>query len=333
MASITKRGNRYLARVRRTGYPDLAKTFPTAVEARAWARNEEARIALGLSTSTPPRHEPLLLPDDPPAPTLHEALERYRLTVTPGKKSADQEQSLIRRLKALPMAQRSLGVIRPSDVAAYRDQCLKEGQAPATAMRALALLSHVYTVAAKDWGFHVENPVATIRRPRLPPGRDRRLLPGEEARLLAVLQPALRPVVSLLIETGMRRGELLGLRWADIDLPRRVAVLHHTKNGERRTVPLSTRAVAEFEALPRTSGGRVFGRLRADSVTHWFAKACTAAGISGLRLHDLRREAASRFFEMGLQLPEVAAITGHKTWSMLRRYTVLRAEQLALKLP
>ncbi|BBF65303.1 site-specific integrase [Acidithiobacillus sp. 'AMD consortium'] len=101
-----------------------------------------------------------------------------------------------------------------------------------------------------------------------------------------------------------------------------------SKTGDPRRVPLSSRALAVLDALPRRMDGEVWG-VRADSITQAFARACHRAGIEDLRFHDLRHEATSRFFEKGLNPMQVAAITGHKTLQMLKRYTHLRAEDLA----
>ena len=130
----------------------------------------------------------------------------------------------------------------------------------------------------------------------------------------------------------MRRSELLGLQWSNVDLARRIAFLPITKNGESRGVPLSSRAVAIFRALPPSSTGRVFGRLTANALKQSFRRAVRRAGITGLRLHDLRHEATSRFFEKGLNVMEVASVTGHKTLQMLKRYTHLSATDLATRL-
>ena len=144
----------------------------------------------------------------------------------------------------------------------------------------------------------------------------------------------LEPLVILAIETGMRLGELLGLEWSRLKLDTKVAYLPITKNGEPRSVPLSSRAIETLAPIPRSlHNHRVFWTWsRSDSVENAWKRAVANAGITGLRFHDLRHEATSRFFERGLSLPEVASITGHKTWQMLRRYTHLKAEDLATKL-
>ena len=129
----------------------------------------------------------------------------------------------------------------------------------------------------------------------------------------------------------MRRGELLGLEWQHVDLDKRTAYLPITKNGTNRTIPLSLKAIETLQLLPRDISGRVFP-LSATALRGLWARACKRAGIEDLRFHDLRHEATSRFFEKGLNVMEVAAITGHKDLRMLQRYTHLRAEDLAVKL-
>ncbi|MGC9208169.1 site-specific integrase, partial [Acidithiobacillus sp.] len=135
-------------------------------------------------------------------------------------------------------------------------------------------------------------------------------------------------IVQFAIETGMRRSEICGLRWENVNLAGKVALLPDTKNGKARNVPLSSAAVAVLSALPRRLSGGVWD-VKEDTVTQAFARCCRRAVIEDLHFHDLRHEATSRFFEKGLNPMQVAAITGHKTLQMLKRYTHLRAEDLA----
>jgi len=136
------------------------------------------------------------------------------------------------------------------------------------------------------------------------------------------------------IGNGMRLGELLSLTWANVDTGKRIARLQDTKNGEARTVPLSTTAIRTLGTLPRhISSGRVFWTWGlSNSFENAWRRAVSKAGISDLRFHHLRHEAVSRLFERGLNLIEVSAISGHKTLQMLKRYTHLKAEELARKL-
>ncbi len=141
-------------------------------------------------------------------------------------------------------------------------------------------------------------------------------------------------MIRFAIATGMRRGEILSLEWRNIDMAQRVATLPDTKNGEARQVPLSTAAIAAITPLPRhISDGRVFWTwARGDSFQAAWKRAFKLAGAPDLRFHDLRHEAVSRFFELGLNPMEVASISGHKTLQMLKRYTHLKASELVKKL-
>src|SRR5262249_22368774 len=137
-------------------------------------------------------------------------------------------------------------------------------------------------------------------------------------------------VIELAVETGMRRSELLGMRWDDVDLQARTVRLRNTKNGHPRTVPLSTRALGVIKETPRC-GDTVFV-VSANALRLAWERLRRRAGVSGLRFHDLRHEAVSRFFEKGLSVPEVAMISGHRDPRMLFRYTHPKAEEVATKL-
>jgi integrase len=189
---------------------------------------------------------------------------------------------------------------------------------------------------------YVLNPVHDIKLPAEKNARNRRLQSGEEGieseetRLFRACRkcrnPYLLPIVKLALETAMRQSELVGIRWPDISLKRRTIFLPDTKNGESRTIPLSTAAIAVLTALPRSITGDVFPGVAAEAIKKAFIRATRRAGIVDFHFHDLRHEATTRFFEQGLNIMEVSSITGHKDLQMLRRYTHLRAEDLARKL-
>ena len=142
----------------------------------------------------------------------------------------------------------------------------------------------------------------------------------------------LADIVRFAIATGMRRGELLNLSWPNVNIEARTAHLPHTKNGEARTVPLSPDALGVLVRQERTDGeDRVFP-TSANAVRLAWERLKRREGIKDLRFHDLRHEAISRFFELGLSVPEVSAISGHKDPRMLMRYTHLKAENIAQKL-
>jgi integrase len=141
-------------------------------------------------------------------------------------------------------------------------------------------------------------------------------------------------MVIFAIETAMRLGEIINLSWSEIDYERKIATLLVTKNGDVRQVPLSTLAIQSIKNLPRhIERSRVFWRWETVSgfESSW-QRVLSNSNLLNFRFHDLRHEATSRMFEKGFSLAEVATISGHKTWSMLRRYTHLKAEDLVKKL-
>lgn len=327
MAQIRKRGpSQYQARVRLQGYPEQTRTFQTKQDAVSWANERERLVLIGLASTI--READRL--------TLNDALARYSKEITPWKKGAKQELARIRRWQRSPLAQLTVPNIRGVDLAQYRDSRLKDGIGPNTVRLELAVISHLYEVARKDWGLEtLTNPAKAIRKPKLPRGRDRRLHDGEENLLLDYCDKTnskiLKTVIVLAIETAMRRGEIVGLSWLDIDMSARMIYLRDTKNGESRVVPLSIRAVGTLRSLTYDPQGRLIP-LHGDNISKAFNDACVACGISGLRLHDLRHEATSRLFEKGFNMMEVATITGHKSLSMLKRYTHLRPSSLLARL-
>jgi integrase len=180
-----------------------------------------------------------------------------------------------------------------------------------------------------------KNPADNLKKPSSNPARERRLSGGE---LLALIKasshtrnPHIIPIILFALETGMRRGEILGLKWQGIDLKKRVAFLPLTKNGTSREVPMSSKAVTILEEERMNKYSVPFPIN--DNAFRWaWDKLKKRAAISDLKFHDLRHEAISRFFEAGLSLVEVATISGHKDPKMLFRYTHLKASDISKKL-
>jgi integrase len=326
MATIEKRGQFWRVKVRRAGLPAQTRTFDSKTLAQQWARGVESEIDKGIVVD---RRVAQRL-------SLAEILERYRHEVTPSKRGAADENLRLKAMAQRPFARIRTSALTSSHLAAYRDERLKVVSG-AIVNREFSVLSHAIDTARREWDVYLPtNPCTLVRRPPQGRPRDRRLQGDEEQRLLAACRGArnkwLAHFVALAIETGMRRGELLGLSWDNVDLERRTAFLPVTKNGESRGVPLSSRAVTVLRGLPASSSGRVFGELTPLALRQSFNRATRRAGITGLRLHDLRHEATSRFFEKGLNVMEVASVTGHKTLQMLKRYTHLSVTDLATRL-
>lgn len=324
MAYYEKRGDAWRAQIRRKGYPTLSATFDTKAEAQRWAAEIEGDMSRSRFVDT----------REAESTTLTEALIRYVNEVSESKKGSAQEKVRAKKWQKSSWGEKSLAAIRSSDMAAYRDAELKAGKSTATVRLNLALISHLYTVASKDWGIQgLKNPCTAIRMPKGSKQRERRPTSAELKALLkhaGDINAELPVIIELAVETAMRRSELVMLRKDQVR--GRVAFLEDTKNGERRSVPLSKRAVELLEGLPTPIDGGRFFHLKLDSVSNYFALACEAAKIKDLRLHDMRHEATSRLFERGLSMMEIASITGHKTLSMLKRYTHLCPNDLAEKL-
>ncbi|MHB8368324.1 MAG: tyrosine-type recombinase/integrase [Leptospirales bacterium] len=323
MATVQKRGPyQWRVQIRKKGHPPQTRTFDVRSEADAWARQVEGEMDRGLFVSRKEAENT----------TLSEALDRYEREVSSKKRSSDQDRIYVRYWKKTGLAGRFLASIQGKDLAAWRDERLLAVK-PATVDRELRIISHLYTIAVKEWGMSgLVNPVTQIRKPKLPPGRDRRLAPGELEKILANTEsPHLADIVRFALETAMRRGEIAGMTWEMVDLKKRTVTLPETKNGEKRIVPLSSEALRILSGIPRRLDGSVWG-IREDPISRAFIRACKRAKVEGLTFHDLRHEATSRLFEKGFNPMEVAAITGHKTLQMLKRYTHLKAEDLAKRM-
>jgi integrase len=339
MATFRKRSGSWQALIKKKGFGQIGRTFDTKAEAESWAKVTESEMVRGVFVSR----------QEAENTTLSETLDRYLREVSVLKKSHRTEKIYAATWKKA-FGSRSIASITSTDIAKYRDNRLREVSENMVRLE-LALLSHLFTIAVKEWGMTgLINPVMQIRKPKLPQGRDRRLLPGELDRIIAASgSPLLPAIVRFAIETGMRQAEIAGMTWNMVDLKKRTVTLLVTKNGDKRIVPLSTEAVRILSELDRRIDGKVWGitshavavayRRAVSRARTTYEKECEekkekpdTSFLVDLTFHDLRHEAISRFFEKGFNPMEVSAITGHKTLQMLKRYTHLKAEDLAERL-
>jgi len=334
MANIEKRttqeGNTtYRVKVRLKGFPAQSATFERLTDARRWAQNTESAIREGrhFKTTEAKRH------------TLLEAIERYKKTVLPLKPKSQKDQLVQINWWAEQLGNYTLADVTPSLIAQYREK-LAEGitargklRTPATINRYLAVLSHLFTVATKEWGWVEDNPLRKVTKPKEPRGRVRFLSDDERTRLLAECKdndnPYLYIVVVLALSTGARRMEILGLSWKDVDLQRGIITLHETKNGDRRILPLVGHALAlmsEHSKIRNIHCDLVFPshnlKQPMDIRTPW-ETVLKRAGITNFHFHDLRHSAASYLAMNGASLAEIAEVLGHKTLQMVKRYAHL----------
>jgi integrase len=242
----------------------------------------------------------------------------------------------LRTIEAV-LGKNMLAKLTPRMVADYRDQRLKAVSGE-TVRKELGTLSKMIDLAIKEWGIQIpSNPVKQVSKPAPGRPRDRRLVDGEEARLFESLAKCknhyMLPLVKFALATAARQGELLNMRWSHVNKARKFVMFYDTKNGEDRAQPLSTEALSILDALPRNlHDDRVFPVSQSLVVQAW-GHAVKRAEIENLHFHDLRHESLSRLAERGdLSVLELAAVSGHKTLQMLKRYTHLRAEDLAKKL-
>ncbi len=366
MATITERiaqdgSKSYRVEIRLKGAPRLSETFERKTDARKWASATETAIREGrhFGTVEAKRH------------TLAEAIDRYTRDVLPTKRATTQAGQVAQlHWWKERIGHKTLSECTPALLAEHRDilarepitprpGTLKPGperfRPPATIVRYLACVSHVLTMATKEWGWIEANPATRVTKPKEPRGRVRFLsedetgpngetIPGELTRLMKACResesPDLYPAVVLALSTGGRAQEILGLRWPQVDFTRRVATLHTTKNGEIRLLPLSGLALEllrERGKAPPQDTDLVFpGRWTRDTTnpaktptrrpvdlrTPW-ETALKRAGITDFRWHDLRHSAASYLAMNGASLAEIAEILGHKTLAMVKRYAHL----------
>ena len=309
MASLTKRNGKWQARVRRKGFPTQTKSFTHKDDAQRWVRLTETQIET---------HE---LPKAPPCyPSFKEAIGRYTEEVSIFKKGHAPEKYRLAKLAQLKWATKPLNEICSSHIAELRLSRIKE-VTPPTVRKELYLISSIFETARKEWGFtRLTNPVSSIRMPSAANPRRTRIPPETLTKLMEAVKVSNHPVLPTLIivalETGMRRSELIRLKWTDIN--KGMAYLEDTKNGHSRHVPLSDAARQAIASQPKQSE-EVFP-MSANAVRLAWERLKKKHSIEGLRFHDLRHEAISRMFEEGLTVPEVASISGHRTVSMLFRY-------------
>ena len=332
---------RYRVLIRLKGHPVQSATFERKTDAKRWVQQTEAAIRDGrhFKTTEAKRH------------TLAELIDRYTRDCCLTARARATEQQLVWWKDQLQLLLPTLS--RPD--CQHRDKLAagktkrSDRRSPATVIRYLAALSHVFSVAVKEWGWIESNPTLKVTKPKEPRGRVRFLsddetsngtvIKGERTRLLkacrASSNPYLYPVVVLAVSTGMRRNEIMTLTWDNVDTQRGRVTLHETKNNERRVVPLVAHALdvlREHAKVRRLDTNLLFPSEKADKANKtykpvdlrapWTA-ALKAASVENFRFHDLRHTAASYLAMNGASVAEIAEVLGHKTLQMVKRYAHL----------
>jgi integrase len=321
----------YRVKIRLKGYPPQTATFQRLTDAKKWAAATESAIREGrhFKTAEAKKH------------TLADLVDRYIKDVLPGKttKLGSNQKAQLEWWKA-EIGAYTLADINPSVIVQCRDKLLTETgnrgkvRTPASVVRYMAALSHAFTIAVNDWQWLEDSPMRKVKKPKESRGRVRFLDEGERTRLLAACKESsnawLYPCVILALSTGMRQGELMGLKWQDVNLSGGYLILHETKNGERRRVPLAGHGLELLRGhakVRRLDTDLLFpGNIHKTNpidLRKPFGTALKAAAITDFHWHDLRHCTASYLAMNGASLAEIAEVLGHKTLQMVKRYAHL----------
>lgn len=331
-------GVSYRAHVRMKGHKKQSQNFLRLTDAKAWARNTEAAIFEGrhFKTSEAKHH------------TVGEVVERYieKVKRENPQRLTDVEPMLRWWVDALndcllselSKARVTEAIDRLCQKKMFRrdkhtDECYEDTISLSRVNRYMFAMSKACTVATDEWEWMEENPFLKIKKFKEPRGRVRYLSEQERESLLKACQESWYPHLYLIavlgISTGCRRSEIMGLEWKDIDFERGQFVLHNTKNGERRTIPLVGRALELMQAhrkVRRMDSFYVFPSVKGDKpyeIKKPWLSAVKDSGVRDFRFHDLRHCAASYLAMSGATTYEIAETLGHKTLHMVKRYAHL----------
>jgi integrase len=334
MADITKRITQegdvtYRVRIRLRGFPLQSATFASKSKAKEWAQATESSMRDGrhFKHSESKKH------------TLGDLVDRYIRDVLPTKPRSESKQSAQLEWWKAQIGKYLLSDVTPALIVERRDLLMQgltprgKFRSPSTVVRYMAALSHAFTIAVKEWGWLDDSPMRKVTKPKEPRGRVRFLSEDERRRVLQACKnsksPFLYLVVVLALSTGMRQGEVMNLCWKDVDFEEKRIVLHITKNGDRRVLPLAGHALElllEHSKLRRLDTFLLFpgqDPKRPADLRYAWETALNEAKIEDFRFHDLRHSAAS-YLAMGkATLAEIADILGHKTLQMVKRYAHL----------
>lgn len=323
MATIRERAGRWQVIVKRKGYPQQSKTFDLRKDAEKWGRQQERQMDAGQWVDRTEAEQT----------TLAKLFDRYAREISSTKRGKDAELYRIEQFKRSDLAKYSPAAVTGQLISAWRDARLGEVSS-GTVLREMQLLSHLFSVAMREWGIALHsNPVNLVRKPAPGKARDKVLTDAQrEALLVACGQcknPWIKPVVQFALETATRRGEILSLSWAHVDLERCTAKVDG-KTGAR-VIPLSAYCVAMLRGIPRSLDGRVFP-VTIETLKQAYERAVIRAGITGFNFHDLRHDSLTRLAKRGLSILELRSISGHTTANMLQRYVSIDPGELARKL-
>ena len=320
---------RHRAMIRLKGQPTQCATFDNITEAKRWVQQTEASIREGryFKTAEAKKHK------------VGQLIDKYLREVLPNKPRSEQKQTMQLNWWKSKIGSYLLADVTPMMITDCREELLQgvtyrgTKRSPATVVRYLAALSHVFSVAVNEYGWMDVNPLSKVSKPKESRGRVRFLDDDERKRLLEACKESSNPylymIVVVALSTGMRQMEILTLKWRDVDLSSGRLTIHETKNGERRVVSIAGHGLellrVHFQNRKVLSEFLFPGRdpSKPLDVRSPWANAIKLVDIKDFKFHDLRHSAASYLAMNKASLTEIAAILGHKTLSMVKRYSHL----------
>jgi integrase len=336
MATITKQNGKFKAQIRRKGMGSACRTFTTKKDAERWAVQTEAAMERGEYEAKPKAEAK---PDKPKSDargvTLGQLLERYRDNVSILNKGYKMESNRINTLLKEDIAKKQLSAVTAEDWAKLKDKRLKTVKQQ-TLKREFNSYSKMYKLAALEWGYSdLANPLENIKLSGKCKTRDRRLSQEEYEKVLAEARRRRNPLIAYIIEwakeSAMRRGEILAMKWNHINLKERVLTIPETKTDEARKIPITRALLAILEAQ-EVNRDRVFD-IDVNNLHSTVRRVLKKVGLSDeFSFHLWRHEACSSLFEKGLNIPEVASISGHRNWAVMKRYTHVSPQAVLARL-
>ena len=333
MATTRKQGKKWRAEIVRVIDSEKvrqSKTFATRAEAKDWALVEETRIISQQSNSASPSGR-----------LLSDIFIRYAREVSPLKKGCRWEKLRLDAFCRDPVSRVLLSKLSTDHFSAYRDRRLKS-VSPSTVNREFTLMSHALETARKEWKWLRVNPLKDVRRPALPRPRDQRISDEDRDAICEALtwnqckpphnlKQQVAAAFCLCIETGLRAGEALALKWRDVHVARRFLTVIESKNGDKRDVPLSRRAIEILDLMRLSDTSRETVYTVTSASRDAVFRKCKPAHLAHIHFHDARHEAVTRLSKK-LDVLALARMVGHRDLRSLQIYYNASASELAERL-
>lgn len=328
---ISSKGEKsYRVKVRIKGYPTQTASFTRKTDAKIWAQNTESAIREGRYFGYAVSQRKL----------MSDLADRYIEEILPLKPRSQYDQARQMKYWKEKIGHLTIKEVTPSVITAVRNELSKgviagkKKRSNGTVNRYLAVLSHAFTIAMKEWEWVHDNPCSKVSKLQESKGRTRYLSDEERIALLQACKESknqyLYFIVILAISTGARKNEILSLKWEDVHFDREVIILKKTKNGDVRVLPLQGYALKLiFDLFKHRNIFSEYLFPSPNNVAHptcirkCWQTAIETAKIENFRFHDLRHTAASYLAMDGATITDIAEVLGHKTLQMVQRYAHL----------